>query len=115
MATFIMLTRITPTEKSPKSMEALETRVNERIKSECPGLNWVHNFAVLGPYDYLDVFQAPDYETAFKASTIVRSFGHAYTEVWSAVEWKSYKGMLRELSENENARISFGEGVGENT
>jgi len=110
-----MLTRIIPAEKSLKAMEELEIRVNERIKSECPQVEWLHNLAVLGPYDYLDVFHAPDNAAAFKVSTIVRSFGHADTEVWPAVEWKSFKELLRGLSENEKARISFGEGVGEST
>jgi hypothetical protein len=29
----------------------------------------------------LDVFRAPDQETAFRVATIIRSFGHAGTEV----------------------------------
>ncbi|MEJ2699606.1 MAG: GYD domain-containing protein [Desulfuromonadales bacterium] len=50
-----------------------------------------------GGSDYLDVFRAPDIETAMKVSTIVRAFGHAHTEVWAATEWKRYKEMVRNL------------------
>jgi uncharacterized protein with GYD domain len=113
MSIFIMLTKISPGAKSPKSLRRLEMRVNERIKAECPQVDWIYNFAVLGPYDYLDVFQAPDNITAFKVSTIVRAFGHAYTEVWSALEWKSFKEVIEGLSERENSRIAFGEGLGD--
>jgi uncharacterized protein with GYD domain len=93
-----MLTRLAPTAvHSPKTLEELENKVMERIRSECPQVDWVHNYAVLGACDYLDVFQAPDFETAFKVSAIVRSFGHAHTEVWGATEWAAFKELIREM------------------
>jgi uncharacterized protein with GYD domain len=98
MALFILLTRIsTESIRSPKSLEDLEKGVMARIRSECPNVEWVHNFAVLGPYDYLDIFRAPDNDTAFKVATIIRSFGHAKTEVWAATEWAKFKEMVRAI------------------
>ncbi|MEW6664472.1 MAG: GYD domain-containing protein [Thermodesulfobacteriota bacterium] len=98
MATFIMLTRLSPEAlKSPKSLEDLDREVMSRVRSECPEVEWVHNFAVMGPYDYLDIFRAPDQETAFKLSALVRTFGHAHTEVWPATEWARFKDLIRHL------------------
>jgi uncharacterized protein with GYD domain len=98
MITFIMLTTIASESiETPETFEALEKQVKDRIASECPNLEWVHNYAVLGPYDYIDIFRAPDTDTAFKVATIVRSFGHAHTEVWTATEWKRFKDMIRHL------------------
>jgi uncharacterized protein with GYD domain len=57
----------------------------------------MHNYAVLGPCDYLDIFQAADIEVAMKVSTIVRTFGHAHTEVWPATEWQRFKEIVRQL------------------
>lgn len=52
--TFIMLPRLTP----------------GRLQSpECPSLAWVASYAIVGPYDYLDVFRAPNVELAIKASS----------------------------------------------
>jgi uncharacterized protein with GYD domain len=101
MPTFIMLTQLSPVKQSPTEMEALEKMVAEKIRTECPELSWIHNYAILGPWDYLDVFEAPSIDLAFRASTIVRSFGHAHTEIWAATEWKNYKKMLKKLPSSE--------------
>lgn len=98
MPTFIMVTRLASGAlRSPKSLEELEKRAMERIRSECPGVEWVGNFAILGPWDYLDIFRAPDIETATKVATLVRTFGHAHTEVWTATEWQRFKEIIRDL------------------
>jgi uncharacterized protein with GYD domain len=100
MTEFIMLTRLSGASiQSPKSLEELEKKVMERIRSECPQVEWIHNYAVLGPYDYLDIFQAADIEEAFKVATIVRSFGHAHTEIWAARQWGPFKELVRDLPE----------------
>ena len=98
MLTFVMLTRLAPTAlRSPASFEELESSVMQQIRKKCPQVEWVQNLAILGPCDYLDIFRAPDHETAMEVSTIVRSFGHASTEVWSATEWERYKQLLHKL------------------
>lgn len=102
MATFLMLTRLSPDAiRSPKSLEDLERKAMERIRAECPSVKWMTNYAILGPYDYLDIFQAPDTETAFKVATLIRTLGHAQTEVWSGMEWAKFKDMVRHLPGGE--------------
>jgi uncharacterized protein with GYD domain len=98
MLTFVMLTKLSyEAVKSPKSLEQLERKAMEKVRKECPEVEWVHNFAVLGPYDYVDIFRAPSEETAFKVATLLRTFGHCSTEIWTATEWARYKEMIREL------------------
>ena len=98
MQTFIMLTQLAHGAlNNPEELETLEKRVMDRVAGQCPEVKWVASYAILGPHDYLDVFQAPDTRTAMQVSTIVRTFGHANTEIWGATEWKRFKKMIRHL------------------
>lgn len=102
MSTFIMLTRLSHEGlKSPRTLEALGRAVSDRIRSECPDVAWIGSYAVLGPADYVDIFTAPNIETATKVATIVRTFGHASTEVWGATPWKEFLGLVRDLPPGE--------------
>ncbi|MDP2726327.1 MAG: GYD domain-containing protein [Dehalococcoidia bacterium] len=61
-------------------------------------VKWVASYSLLGPYDYLDIFEAPDERLASQAALIVRSFGHATTETWTAIPWNRFLGLVKELS-----------------
>jgi uncharacterized protein with GYD domain len=99
MAVFVMLTQLAHGAlRSPEQLETLEKDVVKRIEKELgEAVTWRANYAVLGAYDYLDIFEAADIETAMKVSTIVRTFGHAHTEVWPATEWQRFKEIVRDL------------------
>lgn len=95
MPTYVVLTRLTPeTVKSPRDLQRLERAVSERIRKECPKVKWLANYAILGPYDYLDLFEAPDEATAARVVMIIRSFGHALTETWTALPWERFKQLI---------------------
>ena len=52
------------------------------------------NYAILGPHDYLDIFEAPDETVAAKVVVIIRSFGHAETETWTALPWERFESLI---------------------
>jgi uncharacterized protein with GYD domain len=99
MPTFILLTRLSPQAlHQPRSFETLERHVAQQVLDHCPTLTWLSSHALLGPWDYLDVIEAPDMETMTRASLLVRSYGKAQTEVWPAMAWPEFKAMLQGLS-----------------
>ena len=76
--------------------------VAAHVRATCPGVEWVGSDAVLGPYDYLGIFHAPDLDTASKVSAVVRIYGHAQTETWPATEWDHFKQVVRGLGEKRS-------------
>lgn len=98
MPTFIMLTRLSHGAlKSPRTIEKLSHEIAEHVRQECPQVHWQANYAILGPADYLDIFTAPDNASATKVATIIRTFGHATTEIWPATEWEQFVKMVATL------------------
>ncbi len=99
MPTYVLLTKVSPeSTSSPAKLKELEAAVKKKVAKHCPQVKWVSSYAILGPYDYLDVIDAPDELTASKVAAIVRSFGHATTETWSAIPWSQFKGTLEGLA-----------------
>jgi len=98
MGTYILLTRLSPDAiKDTKTYEDLGRKVTDKIHRECPQVRWVSSYTTLGPYDYLDIFEAPDEATATKVALVVRSFGHATTETWLATPYERFIEMTREV------------------
>lgn len=98
MMTFIMLTRMSSeATHTPQTLEQREKDVMERLRTQCPDVRWIHNYVMLGPYQYLDIFEAPDIDSATKVATLVRAYGHAHPEIWPATAWAHFKDVLHQL------------------
>jgi uncharacterized protein with GYD domain len=100
MPHFVLLSRVSVESlHQPRSLETLERHAVDRIRKLCPEVKWIANYAIAGPYDYLDILDAPDLQTAMKVSALIRSYGHADTQLWPAIEWTGFKDVLRTLAE----------------
>jgi len=98
MPTYAMLTKLAPEALNrPETVTELNKQVEDRIRRECPTVKWIGNYAILGACDYLDIFEAPDSDTATKVSLLVRSFGHATTETWLATPWDRFVELAKDL------------------
>jgi uncharacterized protein with GYD domain len=74
MATFVMLTSLTA--NGVKTLKDNPSRVQEVNREvEQLGLKVLHQYATLGPYDFVSIVEAPDNETMAKASVELGSRG----------------------------------------
>lgn len=95
MATFILLTTVSPEIASdPEQRAQLGRLVSSRLHADCPQARWLASYAAFGPWDYVDIFEAPDTDVAAHAAMIVRGVGHAQTELWPAMPWDQFHDML---------------------
>jgi uncharacterized protein with GYD domain len=69
----------------------------EKVRTACPEVNWLAHYAILGPYDFMDIYEAPDEETAHKVSLISRAEGALTAESWGALPYDRYLGLLEQI------------------
>lgn len=95
MPTFVMLIKMSPElAKNLASMEEIGKRVGARYLEACPEVNVTTHLALLGPYDFLDIVEAPSEEMAFKMESVILASGMASSvETWTALHF-TYPKML---------------------
>lgn len=94
-----MMTRLnSEAATSLKDFEKLEQQAVKRISKECPSVEWLGSYAAIGPCQYIDIFKADNFETATKVSTLIRTIGHAHSEIWPVIEWSNFKEIVHGLS-----------------
>ena len=73
MKTYVMLTKLSPeTSKQMKDRAKLGRQWLDRVKNKCPEVKFIAHYALLGHYDFLDIYEAPDEETAAKIRLLIR-------------------------------------------
>lgn len=99
MPLFILATKVaTDLFQDLSEREALGEKWLHEIKTKCPEVKFLHHWALLGPYDFIDVFEAADHETAMKVSLLTRSAGATVAETWTAIAYKQFLKLTREIS-----------------
>jgi len=74
MATYILLSTLT--DEGAKTIKNNPTRIKEVNKEiEALGVKVVSQYATLGPYDFVNVVEAPDNETVARVSAELASRG----------------------------------------
>jgi uncharacterized protein with GYD domain len=99
MPRYILMTRL-----SPSALQDAEVRRTtgrrwlDRVQEKCPGVKWIAHYAILGPYDFMDLYDAPDAETAQKVSLLSRAEGAVAAESWQALPYEQYLKALEEVA-----------------
>jgi uncharacterized protein with GYD domain len=98
MPHFVLMTRLAPEAlRDAKDRRATGKEWLKKVKSACPDVKWLAHYAILGPYDFMDVYEAPDIETAHRVSLISRSEGALTAESWQALPYDRYLEILGEV------------------
>ena len=85
MATYVMLTTLT--DEGRKTVKQNPQRIKEVNKEvEAMGVKIVAQYAVLGPYDFVNILEAPDNKTVAKVALELGSRGTIQTMTLPAMD-----------------------------
>lgn len=98
MATYMLMTKLsTEVSAQVKDRAYLGRAWLEEVKSKCPGVKFIDHYGLLGPYDFCDIYEAPDPETAAKVSMISLKNGAVSAESWVALPYKKVLDIASEI------------------
>jgi len=98
MQTYILLTKLSPDlSRQMKERAKLGLRWLDQVRKKCPEVKFVSHYALLGQYDFLDIYEAPDEETAMKVSIISQANGAFQAQSLPAIPYKRFLELTREI------------------
>ncbi|HZM16627.1 MAG TPA: GYD domain-containing protein [Candidatus Krumholzibacteria bacterium] len=98
MPTFVLMTKLSPeVTRDMKKREKIGREWKDEIDQKCPGIRWIDHYALLGPYDFMDIFEAPDAETAAKVSMISLCRGALQAESWTAIPYARFVELTKQI------------------
>lgn len=98
MQTYILMTKLSPDLSTQiKNRAKLGRSWLEQVKEKCPDVKFIAHYAILGQYDFIDVYEAPDEEVAAKVSMISQANGAFQAESLPAIPYKRFLELADEI------------------
>ena len=97
MGLYVLMTKLTPEISGDlKRREAIGKEWKKKVDTCCPDVKWIAHYALLGPYDFMDIYEAESEETAAKVSMITRASGALAVESWPAMKWSRFIEIIKD-------------------
>jgi len=98
MPHFVLMTRLAPDSlQSAPGRRAMGKEWIKKVHATCPDVKFIAHYALLGPYDFMDIYEAPDAATAHRVSLISRSEGAVAAESWQALPYEDFLEVLEQV------------------
>ncbi len=98
MKTFVLMTKLSPDVTAHlKERGEIGAAWLEHVKRKCPEVKFIAHYALLGSFDTMDIYEAPDEESAAKVSMISRANGAVVAESWMALPYKRIVELAKEI------------------
>ena len=97
MALYVLMTKLTPEISADlKKREAIGKEWKKKVDKLCSDVKWKAHYALLGPYDFMDIYEAENAESAAKVSMITRANGALAVETWPAMNWSRFIEIIKD-------------------
>ena len=98
MKTFFLLTKLSPEVGAQiKNRAKLGRAWLDQVKEKCPEVKFIGHYGLLGKYDFVDIYEAPDEEVAAKVSMISMANGAFQAESLIAIPYKRLVELAEEI------------------
>jgi len=94
MPIFILATKLKNLIKDRKEQG---DRFLKLVKEKVPNVKWIAHYAILGPYDFIDIFEADNEHEAAKVSLLSRTVGAVFAESWTAIKYSGFLKLVEDL------------------
>ena len=104
MRTYVLMSKLAP--HGPSVVEVVSSVKDgpkgrrlwiEQVKKQCPDVKFTAHYALLGAWDFMDIYDAPDSESAAKVSMICSSVSGFHVESWCAIPEKRLEELAAEV------------------
>ncbi len=96
MQTYVLFTKLSP-EIKVKDRAKIGRAWLDQVRDKCPEVNFVAHYALLGEHDFMDIYEAPDEETAAKVSMISLANGALHAQSMVAIPYKRFLELTEEI------------------
>ena len=99
MTTFVLLSKVTPTATGQTSaLTEMDAIFEEELSAELPEVKRLASYALLGPYDFMHIIEAPNEIMAAKVALLVNQFGTAATQTLTAIPFEEFKQVAQDVN-----------------
>jgi len=98
MQTFILMTKLSAeVSRQIKDRAKIGRAWLDQVKEKCPEVKFIAHYALLGGFDFMDIYEAPNEETAAKVSMISLANGAFEAQSWTAIPYKRFVELTEEI------------------
>ncbi len=75
-----------------------------KVTKQCPEVTFLAHYALLGAWDFMDIYEVPDEETAAKVSMICTGSSNYRVESWTAIPEERLAELAEEVGMGEASK-----------
>jgi uncharacterized protein with GYD domain len=96
MTTFVLLSKLSPCgPDEAQALSTLDQELKRHLEAEYPQVRRVASYALLGEYDFMHIFEAPDARTAARVALLLNRLSNCTTQTLTAIPFAEFRELLR--------------------
>ncbi|MFH1686794.1 MAG: GYD domain-containing protein [bacterium] len=104
MKTYVLMSKMTP--QGPSIVEVASNIKSgpkarhiwlEAVKMQCPDVKFLGHYALLGSWDFMDIYEATDSDVAAKVSILCSTCTSYQVESWTAIPCERLQALAADI------------------